>query len=514
MKIVKYSLGEYFELPNSGLINYFNRVKDGQSEDYRTPFFNEAPRSKILDQWYDVLLSLDKKRNIVPGLLKYEWEMSEKVGPLSVMKPLSERMEDIEHYYELVKVKSIPIDSRAVSRFISKIKPVKVALYSFDETVDTMRLSTNSGAPYFHKRRTVVTQTKSILGDEFPAVLGWRGQEGGPDVEDVKQRVVWMFPFSVNIKELMAYTPLIKAWQAFNINSAYISMRAVEEKLTKLFDTKGDDYIVVTDFSKFDQHFNYDLQNVAQECIKEMLLQGEEWLRDVFPIKYEIPLAISPFEMTIGKHGMGSGSGGTNFDECCAHSCMQEEAALLKGKILNPYSNAYGDDGYLSYPGIDVDDVIDAYTSHGQEMNVDKQFISKNSAVYLRRYFHSTYRDRHGIMLGIYSTTRALGRLMGQERYYNHVDKVGYAEYLTLRAWSIIENCNNHPYFDEFVKFVIKGDQFKLGLAIPGFMEKFEKIFDELRDLDPDVLGYTKTLQSGQTGVKNWRIYKLLKSMS
>lgn len=513
MNIVKYRLSDCFELPNNGLINYFNRVKTGQSEDYRTPFWNEAPRESVLYDWMGQLIKLDHKNHIVPGLIDYEKDMADKVGPLSVMKPLSERIEDIKHYYELVKVKSVPIDPIAIKRFISKILDVKVSLLTFDETVNQMRLSTNSGAPYFHKRRTVIDKTRRILDKDFPAVLGWRGQEGGPDVEDVKQRVVWMFPLSVNIRELMAYTPLIKAWQAFNINSAYISIRAVEEKLTKLFDTKGNDYIVVTDFSKFDQHFNCDLQNAAQECISKMLISGEKWLRDVFPIKYDIPLAITPYEMCVGSHGMGSGSGGTNFDECCAHSCMQEEVALKHNQVLNPYSNAYGDDGYLSYPGIDVDDVIDTYTSHGQEMNVTKQFVSKNSAVYLRRYFHSNYRDRSGIMLGIYSTTRALGRLMGQERYWNH-DEVGYAEYLTLRAWSILENCNNHPYFDEFVEFVIKGDQYRLGLAIPGFMEGFEKTFDKLRELDPDVLGYTKTLQSGQTGVKNWRIYKLLKSKS
>lgn len=513
MNIVKYNLSDYFELPNSGLINYFNRVKTGQSEDYRTPFWNGAPRQDVLNKWLEELESLDKQRKVVPGLLDYEKEMASKVGPLSVMKPLSERMEDIKHYYELVKVKSKPIEDQAIKRFISKILDVKVTLLNFDETVNQMRLSTNSGAPFFHKRRTVVDKTRTILNNEYPAVIGWRGQEGGPEVEDVKQRVVWMFDFSDNIKEMMAYNPLIKGWQAHNINSAYISIRAVEEKLTKLFDTKGDDYVVVTDFSKFDQHFNRDLQNAAYECIARMLVSGEKWLRDVFPIKYNIPLAITPFEMCVGSHGMGSGSGGTNFDECCAHSCMQEEAALLHNQVLNPYSNAYGDDGYLSYPGIDVDDIIDAYTSHGQEMNVDKQFVSKNSAIYLRRYFHTSYRDRQGIMLGIYSTTRALGRLMGQERYWNH-DEVGYAEYLTLRAWSILENCNHHPYFDEFVEFVIKGDQFKLGLAIPGFMERFEKTFDKLRELDPDVLGYTKTLQSGQTGVKDWRIYKLLKSKS
>lgn len=511
MQIHNYAISDTFLVSDFTKVNnFFDRVERGQNEDYRTPFFNEAARDEILSNWYDQMEYLLAKEHIsIPGLLDFEEEMKSKVGPLSVMKPLSERMEDIEAYYKLINAKSIPIDSKAILSFITSIKGIKITPYNFEETINNMRLSTNSGIPFFTRRNKVVYQTKVILnqGQYYIAILGWRGQEGGPDVEDVKQRVVWMFPLAVNVRELSVYTPLIKAWQANNINSAYIGNTAVEMKITKCFDTKGDDYVVGTDFSKFDQHFNYDLQNAAEQCLNYMLpdQKGKEWLREVFPIKYEIPIAISANKMLTGKHGMGSGSGGTNFDECCAHSCLQHEVAIHHGQVLNPYSNAYGDDGYLTYPGIKVEDVIESYTSHGQEMNVDKQFVSKDSAIYLRRYFHMSYRNNKSIMLGIYSTCRALGRLMGQERFYRYEKEVDYAKYLTLRAWSIIENCNNHPLFDEFVKYVIKGDKYKLGLDIPGFIDGFESDFDKLRELDPDVLGYTKTLQSEHTGVKEWR---------
>nr|QQM99861.1 RNA-dependent RNA polymerase [Picobirnavirus sp.] len=493
--------------------NYFARVKSGQDEDFRTPFWNEAPRDKILGEW---LSHLSDGKLGVPGLLKFEEEMASKVGPLSIMLPLDQRFKDIENYYDLIKERSSPIHPEAIQNFLRKVKGIHVEPINYDATINKMRLSTNSGVPFFTRRNKVLYETRVILykGMYYIAILGWRGQEGGPDVEDVKQRVVWMFPLAVNIRELSVYTPLIEAWQANNINSAYISMRAVEEKITKCFDTKGDNYVIVTDFSKFDQHFNFDLQNCAEQCLSAMLPSraGKQWLNDVFSIKYEIPIAIAENRMLKGKHGMGSGSGGTNFDECCAHSCLQEEAALLAGKELNPYSNAYGDDGYLTYDGIDVDHIIKCYTSHGQDMNPSKQTVSKDSAVYLRRYFHYNYRDNKGIMLGIYSTARALGRLMGQERYYSHEDEVAYQEYVILRAWSIIENCANHPMFDEFVDFVIQGDKYKLGLAVPGFMERFEKTFDKLRTLDPDVLGFVKEQMHENKGLKDWRIYKYLKS--
>lgn len=497
--------------------NYFSRVLEGQSEIYRTPFFQEGCVDLILDNWFNYAKEGFRS---VPGLAEFEAEMKSKVGPLSVMKPLAERMDDIKLYYTAIRKPSVPIDPKAITAFIATLKGMKVPLRDARGTAENMRLSTNSGAPFFTKRREVLEDTFRMMAEGTAkyydvAILGWRGQEGGPEVDDIKQRVVWMFNLMRNITELQFYQPAIEAWQRQNINSAYISMNAVEDKITRCFDTKGDNYVVGTDFSKFDQHFNEDLQLAALEIIKSMITgyDGHKWLEEVFPRKFDIPLVVQPDLVFTGKHGMGSGSGGTNFDECCAHGALQHEVALKQGAILNPFSNAYGDDGYLSYDGIDVDDVIESYTSHGQDMNVDKQHVSKHSAIYLRRYFHDAYRDNTGKMLGIYSTCRALGRLMYQERYYRWSDEVDYYRYVTLRAWSIIENCNRHPLFDEFVKYVVNGDKYRLGLSIPGFMETFQSDFDKLRILDPDVMGYTKTLQSEATGVKEWRVYKTLMSM-
>lgn len=496
--------------------NYFKRVVEGQPEIYRTPLFQERDPHEICERWFNKARSGFR---IVPGLLDFETEMLGKVGPLSVMKPLLERIDDVKHYYTMIEQPGEPIDSSAINAFIMTLKSNNVAVKLQDArtTLQNMRLSTNSGVPYFSRRRDVIEETLRIIDDRdyYVAILGWRGQEGGPEIDDIKQRVVWMFPLATNILELEFYQPAIAEWQKRNINSAYISMRAVEEKITKCFDTKGNDYVIVTDFSKFDQHFNVHLQAAAEEVIRSMSkgFGFYNWLEEVFNIKYSIPILLDKDYGFSGKHGMGSGSGGTNFDECCAHSCLQWEAAIKAGQVLNPFSNAYGDDGYLTYPGIDIDHIIDVYTSHGQEMNVDKQHVSKHSAVYLRRYFHDAYRDNKGIMLGIYSTCRALGRIMYQERYYRWEDEVDYARYVTLRAWSILENCNNHPLFDELVKYVIEGDRYRLGLDIPGFMEGFQSDFDKLQLLDPDVLGYTKTLQSETTSIKDWRIYKLLNSM-
>jgi hypothetical protein len=393
-----------------------------------------------------------------------------------------------------------------------------------------MKKSTNSGSPYFHKRRAVLTKTvpcyckvggsgnviMNLDGDKFwdaAAVLGWRGQEGGPSVSDVKQRVVWMFPFAVNINELQCYQPLIESCQKFNLIPAWVSMESVDERITKLFDTKGkDDVVICTDFSKFDQHFNPDMQNCARSILDRILTKDSvatEWLTNVFPIKYVIPLAYDYGKVRSGNHGMGSGSGGTNADETLAHRALQYESALSHNTRLNPNSQCLGDDGVLSYPGISVEDVVHDYSKHGLEMNETKQYVSKQDCVYLRRWHHEKYRV-NGICVGVYSTYRALGRLMEQERYYD--PKVWSKEMVALRQLSILENVKYHPLCEQFADFCMKRDKYRLGLDIPGFLDNVDKIAKEAIDLMPDFLGYTKSMIKDQTGLSDWWIVKYLKS--
>lgn len=197
-------------------------------------------------------------------------------------------------------------------------------------------------------------------------------------------------PFIVNLEELQVYQPAIEQVQRRGAIPAYVSMDYVDQKVTALFDSKGvDDVVICTDFSKFDQHFNSDMANAAKYILEEMLTtkdsETRRWLEEVFPIKYSIPLICSEDLMYEGKHGMGSGSGGTNFDESLAHKALQFEAAITANASLNPNSMAYGDDGILTYPGITVEHVIQTYERHGQVMNPEKQYVSKHDCVVLRR---------------------------------------------------------------------------------------------------------------------------------
>lgn len=521
---------ESFEV-SSGLRSYFGNVVKGQPEVYDTPFARGESTKDLLSRWIAVLKSIDSEW---PSLYEYEIDLAKKVGPMSVMKPLEQRMTDIDSYYDGILLPSTDLDNRALKAVVSEFSRIRgLGIRGQVRTVQLMKKSTNSGSPFFTKRRKVIDETipcevnhyrdyvsQFLSGDDFwnaAAVLGWRGQEGGPSKDDVKQRVVWMFPFAVNIEELRVYQPLIEAAQKFNLVPAWVSMDSVDRRITEMFDTKSaDDLVVCTDFSKFDQHFNAKLQDASRTILEAILTPGvasQKWLNEVFPIKYMIPLAYDEGKVRFGKHGMGSGSGGTNCDETLAHRALQYEAAQMAGAKLNPNSQCLGDDGVLTYPGITVEDVVKAYTSHGLEMNKDKQYASTQDCTYLRRWHHKDYRVG-GICVGVYSTCRALGRLRYLERFQD--PKYWDARAVALRQLSILENVKYHPLKEQFVQFCMKRDKYQLGRELPNFLDNIESIAREKIEDMPDFLGYTRTLQSEGDptgGIADWWIVKYLKSL-
>lgn len=520
--------GNYFKLPNPGLRAYFDRVSKGQSEVYTAPFGYESDIQDLLNDWVDHLGSL---RDTWPSLYEYELDMRSKVGPMSVMKPLKDRIADIDHYYNDILSESDPILDRAWKATISEWKgkgAVGLHVRNVRNTLLNMKLSTNSGSPYFSKRKRVIDDTVPFTINEdiqnlsggtynYCAILGWRGQEGGPNLDDIKQRVVWMFPFAVNISELQVYQPLISTAQHFNLIPAYVSMDAVDYEITNMFDSKSeDDYVICTDFTKFDQHFNASLQNCSKQILRAIFTPTEafnRWVEHIYDIKYNIPLAYDFNYIRYGAHGMASGSGGTNADETLAHRSLQYEAAIKSNSRLNKHSQCLGDDGILTFTGIDVDKIIDVYTSHGLEMNSSKQYVSKDECIYLRRWHHTRYRVG-GRCVGVYSTCRAIGRLRYLERYMD--PEVWGPRAVALRQLSILENCKYHPLGEEFVRWCMKRDRYRLGIDIPGFFDKLEIYAKEATDVMPDFVGYVNSLQIGDdySGISDWWVVKLLKSLS
>lgn len=499
MKLSRVDMNALVTLPNPKLRNYLHLQELGQPDEYRTPFYDGKPVSEVVGEWHDYCSK--KLRSDYPklvGLIQFEDDMFSKVGPLSIQQPLKERMDDIEDYYTGVQLPSVPLRADAISAVSELFKSSggMMRMTSEKTAIELMKKSTNSGTPYFTKRREALKLSKGfritpsaqvINGREYSlsAVLGWRGQEGGPSARDVKQRVLWMFPMCVNIKEAQVYNPLIKRGQN-GVVPGWISNEYVDGMITHLLMDKEDHQLVIaTDFTGYDQHFNHDMQNAAQMVLKNTFTDCWEWLETIYPIKYDIPLLIQWGKITTGKHGMASGSGGTNADETLAHMVLQHEVALNHKKRLSQGSMCLGDDGVISYPGIKLDDVIEAYTSHGLVMNPDKQSISPSECVYLRRW-HSKLWLVNGVCAGVYATCRALGRLCEQERYYEGWSK----EMVALRQISILENVKYHPLREDFVEYCMRGDKYRLGIDIPGFLDNIAHIAKEANEKLQSFMSY------------------------
>lgn len=107
--------------------------------------------------------------------------MKAKVGPLSIMKPLNDRESGILEYFELGGA-ATSVDPRKSELFqsgiqatieeFSKIRGIR--LRSRRNVSLNMKLSTNSGAPFFKKRKRVVEATLAGRANQYApvAVLG------------------------------------------------------------------------------------------------------------------------------------------------------------------------------------------------------------------------------------------------------------------------------------------------------------------------------------------------------
>lgn len=92
-----------------------------------------------------------------PGLLQFEHEMRSKVGPLSIQKPLKDRVKDIVAYYTGVAEHHdvVPMEA-GVRELLSEFKAIKGLRLKHPFNVwDDMKHNTNSGSPEFTKRGNI-----------------------------------------------------------------------------------------------------------------------------------------------------------------------------------------------------------------------------------------------------------------------------------------------------------------------------------------------------------------------
>jgi len=460
------------KLPAS-ILPFLASIEHGSDVDIRTPFFDGEDRQVIAEKWANILFQLP---GLDPRLMTYEMKQQKKMGPLSIRLPFIDRKSDVESYYTKGIKDDIefPVLTAGYLPSSGRLRPLGTT-----NSASQLPLNTNSGLPFFTKRNKVQEQSIGLadLEETFPAVLGWRGQASGTNVP--KQRVVWMFPFSTNILEYSIFQPLHNQLIEQGSFEAWKSMDAVDSAISGIIDTGR--VVLSSDFSGYDQTITTQ-QAWFFDYVRSMYQKDDHTRYLIKLLEHNlryIPLVVSRDHMYTGKHGMPSGSVFTNMGDSVINYLAQ-----MSSPVANEFIQIQGDDAVTTVDDIDLH--LKHLESLGFEANLDKQYIETGSALYLQR-LHLDSNRVGGIIRGIYPTFRALNSLLGQERFFKDWSK----ELLSLRALAILENCKWHPFFKEFVEFVVKyGDpQLKentiniingkrtvdIAKALPGFAPSYNQ---------------------------------------
>lgn len=448
----------------SGLAPYLNAVAEGSDLDVRTPLFGGDDRLVVADKWKDILEA--NSSQLLGRLKEIELDQYGKIGPMSIRLPFAQRMADVQAYFDYPDVN--PPDVSAELNILGSGMHSRLRRLRPDAAVRRMVTNSNSGYPRFTRRSKVIPAELSYATTgkwkSFPAILGWRGQSRGFDLNP-KQRVVWMFPMSTNILEMSIFGP-VQTWLAqMSFLSAWRGPYFVDRSVDRLL--RSGMTIYSTDFSGFDQSVGPRISELAFNLLREIFSDSSRDLINELEWNFwNIGLICTKSVYLRGSHGVPSGSVFTNLIDSLVHRIAQMYCARKMGPSLLPDCQVQGDDGLIGFNrgAMNLDSILDCYKEFGFESNIDKQFIGVRDCLYLQRYHHLAYNG------GVYPTFRALNALLGHERFYSE----GWGpDMVILRSLMILENCKHHPLFIKFVKFAASGDKFKLGLDWPGGMSSF-----------------------------------------
>jgi hypothetical protein len=329
-------------------------------------------------------------------------------------------------------------------------------------------LESNSGWPLFTRRKKPEVVKQSIqeaengLWKTYPAIALFRNYNR-------KTRLVWMFPMSANLVEGSFFQPLQQRlesttyWQAARFLAPWHGFSDVRKRVTEVYQPKDGLFraLAASDFSSTDAHFqlatSLEVFDVLKECFQQRYRAS---LLESIKYMHSIPLVIGKDQMLIGEHGVSSGSNWTNFIETIFDWILSEYVSIkFRDRGLARGFYAIGDDMTWLHWDEDKDlaDILeDVGKSVGQQINAEKVTNNPDNVVSLQRLFIRNYLRPDGEVRAIYPTIRALKSLVYPEKF--HSPKVWTKDMEAIRAFMILENCVDHPYFKEFCKFVSDGD--------------------------------------------------------
>lgn len=546
-------LSEFASEKAVGLSGYLEVITQGRPDTPRTPLYREVEPGTVLARWMTRL----KSAVLDPILADFELAKVSKWGPQGGFPSLVDRTDELEDYvkdrsptwHESLTNRRFPLWDGSTGSFDEWLNQHRVHLFgnkrdmrprAYSGLVSFMaakhKLDTNSGLPDFSRRKRKDVWERAIRDAvsgkwrQYPAVIGSRSSRG-------KTRFIFMFPMSTNLVEASFTYELQSALMVNresqlshpgNIFSAWRGFDAVErimklqyESLDTIQDSRH--VIVGIDYTKMDTTVRTEHSDILFRFLSPMFQQRHrDGLYESLMHVHSIPVLVGEKEgngiLLSTTHGYASGSGWTNFGESLLSYLLHEYFRIrwyeeYAEKIEFGINQVNGDDGVLSFYTVKSDEEISQFAvtimrEFGFDANPDKQEVATTHTVYLQRLFLVS-NIKTGFWPGIYPTVQALNTMVYPERYHNPVTWNARME--TLRWLMILENCNRHPLFNTFIKYVMKGDRLKLGLSDPEGFQKFLQFTLEItqtgHDLNPSYNRYGY-------GLRSFNVIKILQNIA
>lgn len=476
---------------NNGLKMYLNNLDHGKPATPRSWLYEGQSDTEVLSLWLAKLERLKTSNEFDKLVFQYEESFLEKFGPQGAVKPVKELMDLVTEGYKSVSFSSpavfrSPEWNRAKRRVVERLFKDNHLYHvlrpkSLHSVVDDMRardtLESNSGYPLFTRRNKpeVVAQSvddaESRRCYEYPAILLFRNYNG-------KTRPVWMYPMSVNLIEGSFTQPLKEALMSVDNSSTFFfaPWRGFEEVQWAItVDYYGDgspqrgskSYLSASDFSHTDAHFTKWAMLEVYDVIKHAF-QSQYWedLKKSMLHVVDIDLIASSDTYITGDHGVSSGSNWTNDAETYFDYIAEEY--LVELGIVDETADAIGDDIRHKRHRYDpqlAEKLAREYSKMGFEVNAEKVTNERDWVKYLQRLFMRgqyskwSFTSAEGTqeypLRGVYRTIKALNSSLNPEKF--HSPKLWNKDMFAARQFMILENCLDHPLFEEFVKFVCDG---------------------------------------------------------
>lgn len=477
---------------------YFENLSRGQNPTQRTPLYKDLSSNEVFDLWVTFLKARMESFELERPLIDYDMSRLGKCGPQGGLKPLDDRLDDLFDYWQLPDTENVIIDKDCIEQVRKELfgsvrdkRPLTVENVIQRDDFDD-KLITNSGSPDFAKRndpavqRHAIEDAKSGKWIEYPMILGSRSQRG-------KERFIFLAPFSTNIVEKQYLYPLMDHIRNAKLPffAAWEGFAEVETDFENVNFFNNEVSYVQQDYTSMDKYFNSVLGELVFEVTKDFYQSKfhDEWWKVIQHV-FNIPVMTQLDKLVTMPHGLMSGSGLTNFLEsivsyyltCKYRNTLQE----------NIDTQGLGDDLVFNYNSRkhSEEDVRTVMFDESAQLKLvlssDKQRFDQHTTVYLQRYFD----ERLNINLGNYPSVLALNTAMHPERFH---DASKWSKEMEILRWiMILENCKNLPYFEELIQFFLKGDKYKLGLAIPNFFQQLPITYETSKSIKGFVPSYNQ----------------------